>query len=150
MASRAIEDLTPRMQNRIRHFEVELGQAVPGVFRRSCTFRSQVEQNALWKRGRCPLVEVNDAYEACGMAPITAAENKYKVTWRTVSVHTSREAVDYFIQRDGKYCTDLKVDCDGDKLEDWLEFGRMASACGLEWGGEWEKQDIPHVQWKNA
>ena len=98
MASRLIEDLTPRMQKKIRRFEVCLEVAVPGAFRRSCTFRSQAEQNALWKRGRNPLSVVNEAYRAAGRPPITEQENKFKVTWTTNSVHTDREAVDYFIQ----------------------------------------------------
>ena len=150
MSSRAIEDLTPRMQERIRRFEVCLEVAVPGTFKRSCTYRSQEEQNALWKRGRESLSIVNMHYMAVGMNPITEQENKFKVTWTTNSVHTDREAVDYFIQREGKYCNDLKVDTDGDKIEDWQEFGKIAETCGLEWGGNWKKKDLPHVQWMNA
>ncbi len=147
MASRKIEDLTPRMQEKIRIFEKRLETAVPGVFKRSCTYRSQQEQNALWKRGRCALAIVNEAYLAAGLAPITEAENRRPVTWTVLSNHTAREAVDYFIQRDGKYCTDIKVDTDGDNVEDWEEFCRIAAECGLEWGGTWKKRDIPHVQW---
>jgi len=151
MASRDLRDLTPRMQEKIRRFEVCLEVAIPGAFRRSCTFRSQIEQNALWKRGRESLATVNMHYKAVGMAPITEQENKFKVTWTTNSVHTDREAVDYFIQREGKYCNDLKVDTDGDKIEDWQEFGKIAETCGLEWGGEFKnKPDYPHVQWWSA
>lgn len=150
MASRRIEDLTPRMQGKIRTFEERLEAAVPGVFKRSCTFRSQQEQNALWKRGRCALAIVNEAYLAAGLAPITEAENSRPVTWTVLSAHTNREAVDYYIERDGKYCTDMKVDTDGDNLSDWEEFGRVADVCGLEWGGRWRKPDIPHVQWKDV
>jgi len=129
MASRLIEDLTPRMQERIRRFENCLESAVPGVFKRSCTYRSQEEQNELYSHGR-------------------NGDKRLKVTWTTLSVHTSREAVDYFIQREGKYCTDIKVDTDGDKMEDWQEFGKIAETCGLEWGGYWRKPDYPHVQWR--
>jgi len=149
MASRKIEDLTPRMQEKIWNFEERLEAAVPGAFKRSCTYRSQLEQNALWKRGRCSLAIVNLAYRTVGLAEITEAENKRPVTWTTLSVHTNREAVDYFIQRDGKYCTDIKVDTDGDGIHDWQEFGRIAAECGLEWGGTWKKQDLPHVQWRD-
>lgn len=149
MASRKIEDLTPRMQERIRIFEARLEAAVPGAFRRSCTYRSQQEQNALWKRGRASLEIVNDAYRSVGLAPISAGENKRPVTWTVLSVHTAREAVDYFILCDGKYCTDIKVDTDGDNVADWQEFGRIANECGLEWGGTWKKPDYPHVQWRD-
>ena len=150
MASRKIEDLTPRMQEKIRRFEVCLEVAIPGAFKRSCTYRNQAEQNALWMRGRSPLGEVNKLYKQVGMAPITSGENKRPVTWTILSVHTSREAVDYFIEREGKYCNDLKIDTDGDKIEDWQEFGKIAETCGLEWGGTWKKKDIPHVQWKEV
>lgn len=149
MASRKVEDLTARMQGKIRIFEERLEAAVPGAFKRSCTYRSQQEQNALWKRGRYPLAIVNEAYRAVGLAPITEQENRFKVTWTSISVHTNREAVDYFIQRDGKYCTDIKVDTDGDSIADWEEFGRIADKCGLEWGGRWKRPDIPHVQWRD-
>ena len=131
MASRKIEDLTPRMQEKIRRFEICLEVAVPGAFKRSCTFRSQLEQNELYSHGR-------------------NGDTRPKVTWTTLSVHTSREAVDYFIPRDGKYCNDLKIDTDGDKIEDWQEFGKIAETCGLEWGGNWKKKDLPHVQWRDA
>ena len=149
MASRKSEDLTPRMQEKIRIFEERLEAAVPGAFKRSCTYRSQQEQNALWKRGRASLEIVNDAYRSVGLAPISAGENKRPVTWTVLSVHTSREAVDYFILRDGKYCTDIKVDTDGDNVADWQEFGRLADECGLSWGGRWKKPDYPHVQWRD-
>lgn len=132
MASRAIEDLTPRMQEKIRRFEICLEAGIPGTFKRSCTYRSQVEQNELFRHGR-------------------NGDKRPKITWTTLSVHTSREAVDYFIEREGKYCNDLKVDTDGDKIEDWQEFGKIAETCGLEWGGKFRnKPDYPHVQWKDA
>jgi hypothetical protein len=132
MASRAIEDLTPRMQEKIRRFEICLEVGIPGTFKRSCTYRSQEEQNELFRRGR-------------------NGDKRPKVTWTTLSVHTSGEAVDYFIEREGKYCNDLKIDTDGDKIEDWQEFGKIAATCGLEWGGTWPRHpDIPHVQWADA
>ena len=147
MSSRKIEDLTTRMQEKIIKFEELLEIAVPGTFKRSCTYRSQSEQNALWMRGRSSLEIVNRAYKAVGMAPITAEENKHKVTWRAASIHTDREAVDYFILRDGKYCNDLKIDTDGDNVQDWQEFGHAAKISRLQWGGLWSKPDVPHVQW---
>lgn len=150
MASRKIEDLTPRMQKRIIAFEVRLNDEFPGLFRRSCTYRSQDEQDALWMRGRYSLAVVNAAYGAAGLAPITAQENRHKVTWTKQSIHSKREAVDYFILRDGKYCNDIKIDTDGDHIPDWQEFGRIANECGLEWGGSWSKPDFPHVQWSAA
>ena len=119
------------MQEKIRRFEICLEAGIPGAFKRSCTYRNQEEQNELYSHGR-------------------NGDKRPKVTWTTLSVHTSREAVDYFIQREGKYCNDLKIDTDGDKIEDWQEFGKIADTCGLEWGGNWKKKDLPHVQWRDA
>ena len=148
MASRKIEDLTLRMQGKIRIFESRLVQA--GLdFQRSCTFRSQLEQNALWTRGRSPLDVVNAHYKEAGMVPITAEENKRPVTWTILSVHTDHEAVDYYQEIAGRASYDLKVDADFDKIPDWQEFGKIARECGLEWGGDWKKPDYPHVQWKD-
>lgn len=149
MASRDIKDLTPRMQGKILNFEEGLMYAGLSHFKRCCTYRSQEEQNALWLRGRRPLSEVNAAFKSVGMAPITEQQNKSKVTWRTISIHTSREAVDYYIEIDGKYCNDVKVDVDKDSIPDWKEFAEIAETCGLDSGYYWKKQDVPHVQWRN-
>jgi len=149
MASRSIQDLTPRMQERITAFEAALAAAGLGHFRRSCTYRSQAEQNVLWLQGRKSLRDVNAARQALGLPAITEAQN-VRVTWRTVSVHTSREAVDYYILRDGRADWDLKVDVNQNDIPDWEEFGRIAWACGLEWGGTWDRPDRPHVQWRYA
>lgn len=149
MASRKIEDLTERMQERIRVFEAMLEQA--GLdFHRSCTRRTHEEQLALYKRGRRPLAEVNEAYKAVGLAPITSEENKRPVTWTKNSNHESGEAVDYFQLIEGKASYDLKVDADFDNIPDWKEFGLIAKGCGLEWGGDWKKPDFPHVQYKET
>lgn len=157
MASRRTEDLCQEMQAIIPAFEADLELVVPGVFKRSCTFRSPVEQKALYMRGRNSLPVVNDAYGKAGMAPITEQENQQEVTWTLESKHTiekdgkpASEAVDYFIQRDGKYCNDLKVDTDGDEMADWDEFGVIAARHGLVWGGTWKKKDIPHVELRRA
>lgn len=146
MASRAIEDLRPETQEKIRAFEAALDASGLSQFKRSCTYRSQAEQNALWKRGRAPLQSVNEAYESVGLPPITAEENKHAVTWRTVSKHTDRTAVDYYELIDGKASYDLKVDANKDHIFDWEQFGQIAESCGLEWGGRWKKPDYPHVQ----
>lgn len=148
MASRDIQDLTPRMQCKIIAFEGALANAGLSHFKRCCTYRSQNEQNVLHMQGRKNLVEVNLARHCIGLPPIGPAQNK-KVTWTTVSIHTKREAVDYYVNLNGKYCDDLKVDVDQDDIPDWKEFGKIAAACGLEWGGTWEKPDYPHVQWKD-
>lgn len=149
MASRSLQDLTPRMQEKVNAFEEALAAAGLGFFRRSCTYRSQAEQNCLWLQGRKSLRDVNAARQALGLPTITEAQN-VKVTWRAVSVHTSREAVDYYILRDGRADWDVKVDVNENDIPDWEEFGRIARACGLEWGGDWPRPDRPHVEWKEV
>ena len=146
MNSRAIEDLTPRMQQKVKLFEFQLEKE--GLhFHRSCTLRSREEQSALWMRGRYPINIVNSAYEMCGMAPITDEDNLHKVTWVRKSIHESGEAVDYYQEVKGKASYDLKVDADFDNIPDWQEFVKIAQMCGLEAGGTWDKKDWPHVQW---
>jgi hypothetical protein len=149
MASRKIEDLTPRMQQRILLFEAQLEQE--GLhFHRSCTLRTHEEQSALWMRGRYPLNVVNAAYESVGLAPITDAENERPVTWVRISIHEPGEAVDYYQEVKGKASYDIKVDADFDNIPDWVEFTRIAGMCGLDAGGNWDKRDWPHVQWMDT
>ena len=146
MASRKIEDLNPDFQPTIIMFEAHL-EREGLAFKRCCTYRSQAEQNALFAQGRKSLRDVNDIRKATGLAPITQRQNK-KVTWTLASDHTKRIAVDYYIELDGKYCDDLKVDINKNDLPDWEEFGAIAERCGLEWGGSWVKKDYPHVAQK--
>jgi hypothetical protein len=149
MSSRKIEDLTPRMQRKIYLLEAVLVKEGLQNFKRSCTVRTQEEQNALWMRGRYPLDVVNAAYKKVGMAPITEAENKRPVTWVRISIHSSGEAVDYYQEVKERASYDLKVDSDFDNIPDWKEFVKLAEMCGLDAGGSGEKKDWPHVQWRN-
>lgn len=136
------------MQEKTRRLDAELAAAGLSHFKKCCTYRSQAEQNVLWMQGRKSLIDVNISREAIGLPPITNKQN-VKVTWIGVSVHTSREAVDYYVNKGGKYCEDLKVDIDHDDIPDWQEFMQIAERCGLECGGRWQKPDYPHVQWKD-
>jgi hypothetical protein len=138
------------MQMKIVLFERQLEEHDLKNFRRSCTYRTQEEQNALWMRGRYPLDVVNAAYKSVGLAPISAEENKRPVTWVRHSVHTKREAVDYYQLVKGRASYDLKVDADFDNIPDWLEFVEIAGKCGLDAGGKWPQKDWPHVQWMGA
>ena len=150
MASRKIEDLTPRMQEKVNKLLQMLLDVGHYKFKVSCTYRSQEEQNALYSRGRYALDYVNKMYTLAGLGPITDALNKKPITWTKNSIHTKREAIDFYINKDGKYCEDLKVDIDGDGMSDWQEFGELTIQCGLDWGGYWAKTpDYPHVQWRD-
>lgn len=146
MPSRRIEDLNEDVQPIIIEFENRLIEAGHPYFKRCCTYRSQDEQDCVYMQGRESIEDINEARFAIGLSPITSNENKRPVTWTHVSKHTSRDAVDYYIEREGRYVNDTKVDYDDDDIPDWEEFGQIAEECGLEWGGRWKKRDIPHVQ----
>ena len=148
MASRKLEDLNDDAREAFELFEGRLEEEGLDHFKRCCTYRSQAEQDVVYMQGRSTLEEVNAACAALGLSLLTEKENRRPVTWTHRSLHTSRDAVDYFISLDGKYITDLKVDVDDDGIPDWEEFGALAEECGLEWGGNWEKRDIPHVQFR--
>jgi peptidoglycan LD-endopeptidase CwlK len=146
MPSRKIEDLNEDVQPVILYFEQRLVEEGHPLFKRCCTYRSQAEQDCVYMQGREDLDVINEARAAAGLGPIPASENRRPVTWTHVSKHTSRDAVDYYIEKDGRYISDTKVDYDDDDIPDWDEFGAIARECGLEWGGDWPKRDIPHVQ----
>jgi len=146
MPSREIEDLNEDVKPIIIQFEQRLIEENLPLFKRCCTYRSQEEQDCVYMQGREDLDAINDARAAIGLGPIPANENRRPVTWTHISKHTSRDAVDYYIEKDGRYISDTKVDFDDDDIPDWEEFGAIAEECGLEWGGSWKKRDIPHVQ----
>lgn len=29
----------------------------------------------------------------------------------------------------------------------WNDVGRLAKECGFDWGGDWKRPDLPHLQW---
>ncbi len=125
MPSRKIEDLTPETQEKFHLFAEKMAQAdLPFIC--TCTYRSQAEQNDLYAQGR--------------------TKPGPKVTWTTLSQHTSRVAFDIVIARDGKPCWDIKVDVNGDHLPDYQQAGEIGESVGLTWGGRWKTPDRPHFQ----
>ena len=123
--SRKIEDLTPSMQEKAREFQRRMEAAqLPFIF--TCTFRSQEEQNELWKKGR--------------------SLPGPKVTWTSNSRHTDRDAFDIAITKDGKPVWDVKVNVNINDVSDYFEAGQIGESIGLQWGGRWGKPDYPHCQ----
>jgi len=42
---------------------------------------------------------------------------------------------------------DTRVDLNADGRDDWMQMGKIAESCGLEWGGRWKRfPDLPHIQ----
>ena len=125
MMSRKIEDLTPSMQEKAKEFQRRMEEAgLSFIF--TCTFRSQEEQNELYKQGR--------------------SKPGLKVTWTTNSRHTDRDAFDIAIVKDGKPVWDVKVNVNINEIPDYLEAGQIGESIGLVWGGRWGKPDFPHYQ----
>lgn len=131
MPSRKISDLTLEMQDAFQFFRHKADLA--GVqFLVTSTYRSQEEQDALYRQGRTTPGKI--------------------VTWTHHSRHTERDAFDVCVLKQGKPVWDVKVDVDEDDIPDYLELGQIGESVGLEWGGRFKgkdgkpQPDYPHFQ----
>lgn len=120
MASRKIEDLLPKVQEKYRQFAEKMAEANID-FIVTCTYRSQEEQDKLYRQGRT------------GPGKI--------VTWTRHSKHNERKAFDIAIMDAGKINWDEKA---------YLKPGEIGEAIGLVWGGRWKSPDYPHFQFKEG
>ena len=120
----------------------------------TCTGRTADEQSALYAQGRQPLSYVNNLRADCGLYPLTAQENKRKVTWTLISKHLIDShtgwcsAFDFALLLPNKKAHwDLKANVDNDSRPDYEEAGLIALEQGLDWGGRWQRNpDFPHCQ----
>jgi peptidoglycan LD-endopeptidase CwlK len=108
------------------------------------TFRTPIEQTALYDQGRktpgppCIHDGVIRPVGSCPRHPlgltVTAAPAGY-------SFHEFRRAYDVGIKT---FPGDLtpKNWYDGP----WGHIGEIGEACGLDWGGRWKRQDLPHFE----
>lgn len=110
-------------------------------FRVTQSLRSMEAQGAIYMQGRHPLAVVNAFRVSIGFPPIKEAENR-TVTWAPpgYSVHNFGLAADVCYATGQPYS-------EKDRLITWDEFGNLAEACELTWGGRWKKPDRPHVEW---
>jgi peptidoglycan LD-endopeptidase CwlK len=114
--SRSITDLIPEMQEKFKAFAAIMDeQDVDFIV--TCTFRSQLEQNALYAQGRTTPGKI--------------------VTWTKNSRHTQRDAFDIAILKNGKITWDDS---------DYLGAGNIGESVGLVWGGRWHQPDSCHFQ----
>jgi len=126
MASRNIDELLPELQDKFHEFR-QLADEAGVQFMTTCTYRSQEEQDELYKQGR--------------------TKPGRKVTWIKKSKHTDRMAFDIAILDENKQPTwDIKVDVDKDDINDYIELGEIGEQVGLIWGGRWKSPDYPHFQ----
>jgi peptidoglycan L-alanyl-D-glutamate endopeptidase CwlK len=156
VASRKIEDLSPKMQLFYSQFKSKM-DAAKISFIVTCTARTVKEQQALYAQGRQTLMEVNILRTMASLPPITEAENKYKVTWTMNSKHivdlddgdTSNDksrAFDIAIVKDGKATWDIKVNVNLNSEPDYMEAGKIGESIGLKWGGRFKSPDYPHFE----
>lgn len=146
------EDMHPVLQARYDVFKALAEQQSKVPFALVCVLRMPPEQVALHAQGRKPLAEVNRLRKLAGMPyMITAAENKYKVTWTLNSKHFpdangKSRAFDIVVLKNGRTETwDLKWDGDKDAVADYEELAKMMELAGLVAGG-FAFGDWPHGQ----
>lgn len=110
-------------------------------FRLTQSLRSMEAQEALYMQGRHPLPLVNGVRASIGLLPIKEADNRV-VTGAPpgYSLHNFGLAADVC------YATGKPYEEKG-RLITWDEFGTLAEAVELTWGGRWKKPDRPHVEW---
>jgi peptidoglycan L-alanyl-D-glutamate endopeptidase CwlK len=123
----------------------------------TCTARTVQEQTALYSQGRNSITETNRLRKIAGLPPITASENKNKITWTMKSMHlidltdtnpdnNKARAFDFAILKAGVPVWNLKVDVNANMVGDYKEVGMLGESIGLVWGGRWKTPDNPHFQ----
>lgn len=115
------------------------------------TLRTQEEQVALFAQGRQSLDKVNELRKLANYAPLTATENRNKVTNASSaadSFHGYGLAFDIaVVDSTGRTINWNKSDWNSNNVDDWMEIGKLGESIGLEWGGSWKSfPDIPHYQ----
>jgi peptidoglycan L-alanyl-D-glutamate endopeptidase CwlK len=131
MSSRAIKDMHSDLQVKYLAWAGLMGQdGIP--FMLTCTYRSQDEQDELWRKGRDTEDNIIDKSKV--------------VTWTKVSKHTSRRAFDFAVVKDGKPTWDLKVNVNKNDQPDYIEAGKLAEKVGLRAG--YRFGDYCHIELK--
>ena len=112
------------------------------------TYRTVIEQSALYAQGRDDLPSVNEKRKAAGMGPIAESENKYTITncdgLVKKSRHQSGDAVD-IVPLDGRgrpYWPDASS-------SEWTRIADIMKQFGFDWGGDWKEfKDCPHYEYR--
>lgn len=132
ISSRKLDSLSVPMLACAVEFEAQL-QGAGVQFVRSCTYRDHETQTALYALGRTAPGRIV-TWAKAGQSPHNDMQDGYPAA----------NAADYYPLLHGKLCG---RDTD-QELALWHKMGQIATACGLEWGGNWtaRKKDYPHVQ----
>lgn len=154
MASRSLETLQPAFAEKVREL-LRLADQRGLELLVYCTYRSAEEQARLYRQsrtlrkitgmadhlrydyGRADLAQIlMDVGPQYGAHVTNAAPG--------MSIHQYGMAIDSVPMRGGKPVWGAEDDND---LALWREYGDLASACGLEWAGNWVSfTEFPHVQ----
>lgn len=127
-------------------------QSVPGATMKPYSgYRTQAEQTAYYAQGRLSLAQVNEYRRTAGLDPISASENRHRITLAPPGESTHNRspspAVDIVVVCHGKELWAYEADCDEDGVSDYLEMGRIGEKVGLVWGGRWRGfPDIGHLE----
>lgn len=146
-----LDDMHVVLRERYEAFKLAADQLAHVPYMVNCILRTRPEQTALFAQGREILEEVNRLRRIAGMQAISAAENKYKVTWTMNSKHYADmngkvRAFDVVVLKNGRVPSwDLKWDGDKDNIGDYEELARCAEMVGLVAGGH-AFGDWPHFQ----
>lgn len=122
------------------------------------TFRTAATQTAYFAQGRKPLTEVNRLREAAGLWPISAAENKRRITFKGPG-GSKHEATDAH-GRPASKAFDIGFTRAGEMVWDAVNYQRAARILreaypDLTWGADWDRDgktederfvDQPHFE----
>lgn len=129
IASRNINDLSPRMKALFVRFDLAMREA--GIdFIVTCTYRDGEEQDRLYAQGRSTRGSiVTNARAGQSRHNAVDAQNK-----------PASEAFDIVIMNGGKPDWDIKN-------PNWRKAGTVGKSVGLEWAGDWKTfKEYPHFQ----
>lgn len=128
MASRNVNDLSPRMQELYKSFEAAMAAAEIDYIL-TCTYRSNDEQQRLYNQGRTTKGPV--------VTNAKPGQSKHNCMDRG---KPAAQAFDICIMKDGKLDWDVKN-------PDWRKAGELGKGVGLEWAGDWKSfKEYPHFQ----
>lgn len=63
------------------------------------------------------------------------------------SYHNYGLAFDVALLQNGTVTWDTKVSVNDNEVPDYIELGLIGEQLGLQWGGRWTFQDLPHYQY---
>lgn len=132
-----IELLHPKIREEVRN--IYITEVVPALPKVTCrfayTFRTFMEQNALYAQGRTKLFDT----KGNRLGIVTKAKGGQ-------SIHNYGLAFDIVLIEDNLASWNITKDYDSDGKSDWMEVVKIFKAHGYTWGGDWKFKDAPHFE----